>query len=118
MAKRRSKFNLGYFCTFKNIVPIILVAIIVFFVFNILQNNSFNPFIEGNTNLKQTITDMSGNISNLKNEISEHTTGHNDNQHNHSDISGIVNNFPNLDNLAQEISSLKQHADDATIHKN
>ena len=48
MAKRSSKFNLGYFCSVKNIVPIILVAIIVFFVFNLLQNQSFNP-IFGNT---------------------------------------------------------------------
>jgi len=118
MAKRRSKFNLGYFCTVKNIIPIILVAIIVFFVFNLLQNKSFNPLFEGNTNLNQTITDMSGNISNLKNEIDQHTTGHKDNDHNHSDISGIINNFPNLNNLAQKISSLKQHADDETIHKN
>ena len=30
---------------------------------------------------------MSGNISNLKNGSGEHTTGHNDNQHNHNDIS-------------------------------
>lgn len=48
MAKRSSKFNLGYFCSFKNIVPIILIAIIVFFVFNLLQNKSFNPLF-GNT---------------------------------------------------------------------
>ena len=47
MAKRSSKFNLGYFCSFKNIVPIILIAIIVFFVFNLLQNKSFNP-LSGN----------------------------------------------------------------------
>tara|TARA_Y100000591_G_scaffold270369_1_gene245202 strand:+ start:1696 stop:2052 length:357 start_codon:yes stop_codon:yes gene_type:complete len=118
MAKRSSKFNLGYFCSVKNIVPIILVVIIVFLVFNILQNNSFNPFIEGNTNLKQAINDASGNISNLINEIGQHTNNHNNDQHNHADISGIISNFPNLDNLTEKISSLTEHANDGSIHQN
>jgi hypothetical protein len=82
MAKRKSKFNLGYFCSFKNIVPIILVVIIVFLVFNILQNNSFNPFIEGNDNLNQIIDDLAS-------EIDSHKDGHEDlDEHYHTD--GVV----------------------------
>ena len=129
MAKRSSKFNLGYFCSVKNIVPIILVVIIVFLVFNILQNNSFNPFIEGNDNLKQTITemsnkfgDMSGNINDLKDEIGIHTNPHKDNDHNHTDdgiiseLTTLQNTLPDFDDLKNQISSLKSHATNNTKH--
>ena len=130
MAKRSSKLNLGNFCAVKNIVPIILVAIIVFFVFNILQNNSFNPFIEGNTNLKQTITemsnkfgDMSGNINDLITGISDHTDPHKDNDHNHTDdgikskLTTLQNTLPDFNNLKNQISSLTNHANDENIHE-
>ena len=55
MAKQKSKFNLGYFFTLKNIVPIILIVVIVFFVFNLLQNKSFNPFLEGMENDEKSL---------------------------------------------------------------
>lgn len=97
MAKRSSKLNLGYFCAVKNIVPIILVAIIVFFVFNLLQNKSFNPLFEGMEGKKLNemvakISDMSGNISELIKEIDEHTTEHEKNNHNHTADSAIPGN--------------------------
>ena len=125
MAKRSSKLNLGYFCAVKNIVPIILVAIIVFFVFNLLQNKSFNPLFEGmeGKKLNEMVAkisdkfgdiDMSGNISELIKEIDEHTTEHEKNNHNHNDIESKINtlqgNLPNFTNFAQELNSLKDHA--------
>ena len=129
MAKRSSKLNLGYFCAVKNIVPIILVAIIVFFVFNLLQNKSFNPLFEGmeDKKLNEMVTeisdkfgdmDMSGSISELINKIDEHTTEHQDNNHNHNDIESKINTLqgtlPNFTNFAQELNSLKDHATNET----
>ena len=85
MAKRNSKFNLGYFCSLKNIVPIILVAIIVFFVFNLLQNKSFNPLFEGMNAAKldsEVKTEENTMISKLQQridrKIEEHEENHTD----------------------------------------
>mgnify|MGYP001493947180 CR=1 FL=1 len=73
MAKRKSKFNLGYFCSLKNIVPIILVAIIVFFVFNLLQNKSFNPLFEGMEVDVDKLNRMAGRLAqNMSTHEDEH----------------------------------------------
>ena len=91
----------------KNIVPIILVAIIVFFVFNLLQNKSFNPLFEGmdgsyNDIAKDNVLEISGNITDLESEIINHKTSDTGN-HNHRDLNATINN------LSTRISGLSQH---------
>lgn len=111
MAKRRSKLNLGYFCSLKNSIPIILVAIIVFFVFNLLQNKSFNPLFEGmDGSLNEIATEISGNITDLESEITEHKTSE-PGTHDHTDLNST------LSNLSTKISELSQHEKLTKQHK-
>lgn len=101
--KTNSKFNLDYFLKAKNIVPMVLIVIIVFFVFNLLQNKSFNPLFEGmDGSFNEIATEISGNITNLENEIKAHNTSKSG-THDHTDLNAT------LSNLSTKISELSQH---------
>jgi len=114
MAKRNSKLNLGYFCSLKNIVPIILVAIIVFFVFNLLQNKSFNPLFEGldGVQLDEKVQDSEDEmieklkqnmIKRLEPDIDKHEKNH----------TGIPNHNHVFDSVS---NALDKHVNDNNYH--
>ena len=105
--KTNSKFNLDYFLKAKNIVPMVLIVIIVFFVFNLLQNKSFNPLFEGmDGSLNEMATEISGNITDLESEITAHTeTETHTGDHDHTDLTNTLNK------LSTQISGLSQHDD-------
>ena len=42
-----AKFFSNKNCLPKNIIFIILISMLIFFIFNLLQNKTFNPFLEG-----------------------------------------------------------------------
>lgn len=105
--KKNFKFNLDYFLKAKNIVPMVLIVIVVFFVFNLLQNKSFNPLFEGmeasfNEIAIQKAMEISGNITDLQSEISETNSNHTD-DHEHTELNDT------LSKLSTRISELSQH---------